>query len=191
MKQYLTLLGFLLLLISIGCAPAVIGAGAAGGYSVGTDERSVGQMWDDTTITSKIKTKMIDDPIVNARNIDVDTSEGNVILTGVVKTDREAERAVEIARQVPGVKNVKNNLQVGTKTMGQYLDDKMIVSKIKAKLIKEPNIRSLNIDVDVNKGIVTLTGIVKTNELKERVIEIARSTSGTIDVVDNIKVQNP
>ena len=191
MKQYLTLLGFLLLLTSIGCAPAVIGAGAAGGYSVGTDERSVGQMWDDTTITSKIKTKMIDDPIVNARNIDVDTSEGNVILTGVVKTDREAERAVEIARQVPGVKNVKNNLQVGTKTMGQYMDDKMIVSKIKAKLIKEPNIRSLNIDVDVNKGIVTLTGIVKTNEQKERVIEIARSTSGTIDVVDNIKVQNP
>ena len=191
MKQYLTLLGFLLLLTSIGCAPAVIGAGAAGGYSVGTDERSVGQMWDDTTITSKIKTKMIDDPIVNARYIDVDTSEGNVILTGVVKTDREAERAVEIARQVPGVKNVKNNLQVGTKTMGQYLDDKMIVSKIKAKLVKEPKIRSLNIDVDVNKGIVTLTGIVKTNEQKERVIEIARSTSGTINVVDNIKVQNP
>ena len=110
MKQYLTLLGFLLLLTSIGCAPAVIGAGAAGGYSVGTDERSVGQMWDDTTITSKIKTKMIDDPIVNALNIDVDTSEGNVILTGVVKTGREAEQAAEIARQVPGVKNVKNNL---------------------------------------------------------------------------------
>ena len=67
----------------------------------------------------------------------------------------------------------------------------MIGSKIKAKLIGEPGIRSLNIDVDVNKGVVTLTGIVKFKYQKERAIEIARSTSGTINVVDNIRVKNP
>jgi len=189
MKQYLTLLGLCLLLASTGCAPAVIGAGAAGGYSVGTDERSIGRQWDDAAITSKIKTELIADPVVKARKIDVDTSGGNVMLTGVVQTHREADRAVEIARTVPGVKTVKNNLQIGTKTMGQHVDDKIIISKIKASLIREPNIRSLNIDVDVNRGVVTLTGMVKTQEQKNRVIEIARGTAGTVDIVDNIKVK--
>jgi len=191
MKNYLTLLGLCVLLTSVGCAPALIGAGAAGGYAVGTDERTIGDQWDDATITANIKTRMADDPVVNAGDIDADTSEGHVILTGVVKTGKEAERAAEIARKVPGVKSVKNALQVGSRTMGQYLDDKVLVSKIKGKLFSEPNIRSLNIDVDVNLGVVSLTGIVKTREQKEKALELARSVSGTVDVIDNIKVKSP
>ena len=191
MKNYLTVLGLCVLLASVGCAPALIGAGAAGGYAVGTDGRTVGDQLDDATITANIKTKMADDPVVNAADVDADTSEGHVILTGVVKTEKESERAAEIARKVPGVKSVKNALQIGSRTMGQYLDDKMLVSKIKGKLFDEPNIRSLSIDVDANLGVVSLTGVVKTREQKEKALELARSVPGTVDVIDNIKVKSP
>ena len=191
MKNYLTILGLCVLLSSVGCAPALIGAGVAGGYAVGTDERTVGDQWDDATITANIKTKMADDPGVSAADVDADTSEGHVILTGVVKTGKEAERAAEIARKVPGVKSVKNALQVGSRTMGQYLDDKMLVSKVKSKLFGEPYIRSLSIDVDVNLGVVSLTGFVKTKAQKEKVLELARSVPGTADVIDNIRVKSP
>ena len=92
---------------------------------------------------------------------------------------------------MPGVTEVKNNLQVGSRSFGQAFDDKVIGSKVKAKLIKEPGIRSLNIDVDVNKGVVTLTGKVGYQHQKDRVMEIARTTSGVIEVVDNIKVTHP
>ena len=191
MKQYLSACLIFALLMATGCAPAIIAGGATGGYKAATDERSIGRVMDDATITAKVKTELVKDTVVKARKIDVDTLDGVVTLTGVVKTNEEAERAREIAVRVRGVKKVKNNLQIGSKTWGQSLDDKLIGSKIKAKLISEPGIRSLNIDVDVNKGIVTLTGIVKFKYQKERAIEIAKSTSGTINVVDNIRVKNP
>ena len=191
MKQYLSACLIFALLMATGCAPAIIAGGATGGYKAATDERSIGRVMDDATITTKVKTELVKDTVVKARRIDVDTLDGVVTLTGVVKTNEEAERAREIAVRVRGVKKVKNNLQIGSKTWGQSLDDKLIGSKIKAKLISEPGIRSLNIDVDVNKGIVTLTGIVKFKYQKERAIEIAKSTSGTINVVDNIRVKNP
>lgn len=191
MKRYLALYGVFLLFIVAGCSPAIIVGGATGGYKVATDERSVGRIWDDSTITTKVKTELVKDPVVKARKIDVDTLDGCVILTGVLETDDEAKRAVEIARRVPGVKNVKNNLQIGSKTFGQAFNDKLLGSKIKAKLIKEPGIRSLNIDVDVNKGVVILTGIVNNRAQKDRALEIVKSTSEVVKVIDNINVKNP
>lgn len=191
MKPYLTLCGLLLLFTATGCAPAVIGAGATGAYKAGSDERSVGRMWDDSAITTKINAELVKDPLTKARKIDVDTLQGEVILTGVVETQEASKRAVEIARQVPGVKRVKNNLQVGSKSFGRAIDDKVIGSKIKGKLLKEPGIRSLNIDVDVDNGVVSLTGAVDSQDQKDRVMETARTTSGTVNVIDNIKVLHP
>lgn len=183
------LLVVLLFLLGLsGCAPAVIGAGATGAYQVGTDERTIGQMWDDATITTEVNTRLVKDAVTKARKIDVDTLQGVVLLTGVVETEAEAQRATKLASMVPGVKKVDNNLQVGTKTFGQALDDHVIGNKIKAKLIAEPGIRSFNIDVDVENGIVTLSGIVKTVAQKEKATVIARDTTGTVKVVDKIRV---
>lgn len=190
MKQLLVLFG-ILCLAATGCAPVLIGGGAAAGYKVGTDERGVGRIWDDATITARIKTRMVKDPVVKARKIDVDTADGNVVLVGVVKTGAEVQRALEIARGVPGVKSVKNSLQVGGKTIGQSMDDKVIVSKIKTRLLSEPGIRSLNIDVDSVRGKVTLSGIVKTQVQKNRILAIAGEIAGTAGIVDFITVKYP
>jgi osmotically-inducible protein OsmY len=50
-------------------------------------------------------------------------------------------------------------------------------------------VRSLNIDVDVYLGVVTLSGIVSTKYQKDRAIQISRATDGTVKVIDNLKVQ--
>ena len=190
MKYPLALCGLCLLLTATGCATALVGAGATGGYKVATDERNAGGMWDDSAITSKIKSELLNDPLTTAFQIDVDTLEGNVFLTGVVETKEESKRAVEIARNVSGVKKITNNLQIGKITFKQSVDDTFTGSRIKAKLILEPGIRSLNIDVDVHNGVVTLTGIVDTSDQRKRAIEITRRTSGTVRVVDNLKVKD-
>ena len=189
--KYFIITGCLVFLLQTltGCAPVVVGAGAAGAYSVATDERSSGRMFDDSTITVKVNADLLGDPLVGVHRIDVDTVEGNVILTGMVRSKREAEQAVRVAGRVEGVKGVTNNMQVGSKTFGQTVDDKVIGSKIKAKLVREPGIRSLNIDVDVDKGVVSLTGVVDTQTNKNRIIDIARSTSGTVKVIDNIRIR--
>lgn len=182
--------GFLLL-VMIGCAPAVIGAGATGGYKVVTDERSFGRIWDDSTITAQINAGLIKDPMVRSRKIDIDTIDGHVILTGIVQTEKEAQRAVAIARKVPGVKKITRNIQVGSRSFGQVIDDQLLGNRIKAKLIAEPGIRSLNIDVDVAKRVVTLSGIVNTLVQKRKILEITKTTPKTAKVIDFIKVKTP
>ena len=189
MKNIVSILGVLIFLTAAGCAPALVAGGATGGYKAATDERTVGDMWDDSAITSKIKTALVKDPDVQARKIDVDTVEGNVVLTGVVPTSTEANKAAKIAKSIPGVKKVTNNLQVGSRSFGQAMDDKVIGTRIKSKLVSEPEIRSLNIDVDVNLGVVTLTGIVENLKQKERVIAIARTTAGTQKIIDNLYIK--
>ena len=93
MKNYLHFFLVLVLLLTMsGCTAALVGGGAAGGYAVGTDERPVDRMVDDSTISSHIKNEMIKDSTVKARQIDVDTVGGHVTLTGVVETKTEVRK---------------------------------------------------------------------------------------------------
>lgn len=96
-----------------GCAAAVVGGAAAGGYYIGKDDRSVGEISSDTTITSTINTRYIQDGIVKARQINVDTHRGVVTLYGKVASQEVASRAVAIARGVKGVKQVVSKLTIG------------------------------------------------------------------------------
>jgi len=162
-------------------------AGCVGTHEPG--ENPVGRAVDDSTITTRINHEMLKDDLVKARQIDVDTIGGHVTLTGVVATREESSRAVQIARSVPAVKSVRNNLQIGERGFGDVWSDNVISNKIKAKLIAEPEVRSMNIDVDVYLGVVTLTGVVSSKYQKDRAIEISRTTDGIVKVIDNLKVR--
>jgi hyperosmotically inducible protein len=162
-------------------------AGCAGTQESG--KNPVETMVDDSTITTRVKHVMMKDKVVKARQIDVDTINGHVNLTGAVATPHEAKRASQIARGVPGVQSVSNNIQIGERSVGDIWDDNVLSNKIKAKLIAEPKIRSLNIDVDVYLGVVTLTGVVSSKYQRDRAIEISRRTDGIVKVIDNIKVR--
>jgi len=74
--------------------------------------KSIGERIDDATITARVKTALLNDPQVAGLNIDVDTSLGVVTLSGVVKSQPEAQRAVQLAGGIPGVRNVRSTLQV-------------------------------------------------------------------------------
>jgi osmotically-inducible protein OsmY len=74
--------------------------------------RTVGETIDDTTITTRVKTAMLNDPAVGGLRIDVDTFKGVVTLSGRVKTPAERDQAVALARQVDGVAEVKDALQI-------------------------------------------------------------------------------
>ena len=67
---------------------------------------------DDLSITTRVKTALLNDPNVGAQQIDVNASDGVVTLTGVVKSQAEVDRAVELARKIGGVKDVKTTLEV-------------------------------------------------------------------------------
>ena len=74
--------------------------------------KTVGETIDDTTITTRVKTSMLNDPAVGGLRIDVDTFKGVVTLSGRVKTQAEKEQALTLARRTQGVVEVKDALQV-------------------------------------------------------------------------------
>jgi osmotically-inducible protein OsmY len=76
--------------------------------------KTVGETIDDATITARVKTALLNDPQVGAMKIDVDTAQGVVTMSGIVKNKAEETRAIELARQTPGVRDVKSTLQVGS-----------------------------------------------------------------------------
>ena len=74
--------------------------------------KTVGETIDDATITTRVKTALLNDPDVGGLRIDVDTFKGVVTLSGRVKSKDEEGRAVAVARKISGVTEVKSTLQV-------------------------------------------------------------------------------
>jgi|SRR5215468_6599935 len=89
------------LLATVISAPLVAGCG-----------KTIGERIDDTTITTRVKTAMLNDPAVGGLSIGVDTYKGVVTLSGRVKSQAERDQALELARKVDGVTEVKDALQV-------------------------------------------------------------------------------
>jgi hyperosmotically inducible protein len=77
--------------------------------------QTAGENVDDATITATVKSKLVADKAANLTRIDVDTTNKVVSLNGVVETPEQKARAQQIASQVSGVRNVKNNLQIQKK----------------------------------------------------------------------------
>lgn len=82
------------------------------GCAVTRDQSTVGEYVDDAGITTKIKAKFVDAKSVDAAAIHVETLNGTVLLSGFAKSQNEKDSAAAIARDVKGVKSVKNEIAV-------------------------------------------------------------------------------
>jgi hypothetical protein len=74
--------------------------------------KTVGETIDDATITTRVKTALLNDPDVGGLRIDVDTFKGVVTLSGAVKSAAERDKAIALARKINGVVDVKSTLQI-------------------------------------------------------------------------------
>jgi osmotically-inducible protein OsmY len=78
----------------------------------GGGSQSAGAYLDDSMITTKVKTAIFNEPGLDSAEINVETYQGNVQLSGFVESREDIERAVRVARQVEGVKSVKNDMRL-------------------------------------------------------------------------------
>ncbi len=102
MKQQMALLLALLTVASVlspACAPTAT-------------RESTGEFLDDTAITTKVKTKLLADPTVSGFAVSVETFRGRVVLSGFVNSQAQVDRAIALAREVPGVREVQSALVI-------------------------------------------------------------------------------
>jgi len=163
--------------------PPLLGASAC------TTTRMAGEQLDDVRISGRVQRRMTVDPEVDRFDIDVDTLDGVVTLRGEVESETMKTSAERIARDTPGVKQVKNKLTVesekhsGSKDLG-------IRARVGTRLSLASDVDRMSIDVDVEHGVVTLSGVVHDEKAKTQAEKIARETKGVKDVKNELTV-NP
>lgn len=86
------------------------------GCAVTSGQSTTGQYVDDVTIGTRVKTRLAQDKDVSAMRINVDTLNGTVQLSGFATTEAEKAKAGQLARSVPEVKEVRNNIVVRAAT---------------------------------------------------------------------------
>ena len=169
---------------------------------------TVGCAQSDAGITTSVKTQFMADDLVKARNINVDTRDRIVTLTGTVQSRDEEAKALQIARNTKGVADVVDNIVIGpstepgsTPTTGRFgetppgsaitepITDAGITAKVKSKLLADPDVSGVRIDVDTRERIVTLTGSVGSAAEKARAIELAGKTDNVIRVEDRLTLR--
>lgn len=163
-----------------------LGACAASG-----PHRSTGQVVDDATIAARTKTALLADSTTDGLKIDVEVDRDKVQLNGFVDSKAQVNRAGEIARSVPGVASVKNNLKVseGTRRTGEYIDDKALSASVKAALMDDQLAPASDIDVEVNRGVVSLGGYVDSSAERDSAVAAAKGVKGVTQVVNNLAVR--
>ena len=75
-------------------------------------QEGTGEYVDDTVITGKVKSAILNEPTLKVAEINVETFKGIVQLSGFVSSQAAATKAVSVARDVGGVKSVKNDMQI-------------------------------------------------------------------------------
>ena len=140
----------------------------------------------DSWITSKTKIALFADDRVKGRQVHVETKGGKVALRGKVDSPEAKAAAAEVAKGIEGVKDVKNELQVVAPSQRSEVtaDDKVIAKNVQSKLKQDPQLK--NAKVEVNNGVVSLTGEVKSIDASAKASEVARSVAGVRSVKNDL-----
>lgn len=165
---------------------------ALGGCAADGKHRSTGEVMDDTSISARTKSALLADPLTDGLNIDVEVDRDKVQLNGFVDSQAQVDKAGQIAKSISGVVSVDNNLQVsdgGNRMAGEYIDDKTLSTSVKAALANDPTAPGGEIDVEVNRGEVSLGGYVDSNAARDAAVAITRKVNGVTKVFNNLAVR--
>ena len=183
------LLGALCLTQLQGCF--VLGAAAVGGTAlVATDRRTTGSQLEDQTINLKAASR-INDALGGQGSVSVDSYNQQVLLTGQVPTEALKRLAAQVAADVPNVKSVANELEVGMNaSLTDQANDTYLTSKVRAAFIDDKALYSQAFVITTCDGVVYLQGLVTPAEAAEAAA-VASGISGVKKVVTLFQTISP
>jgi len=156
-----------------------------------TDTTTLGSQVDDAVVTSGVKKALLAEPTISSFDLQVETRNGTVQLSGFVNDQAQIAKALAITRTVAGVKTVENGvtLKGSPSTVGTKIDDATVTGRIKTALLADPSIRSFDISVLTFKGEVQLTGFVNNQSQINLATQIASAAEGASSVKNELRVK--
>jgi hyperosmotically inducible protein len=202
--------GAVLLLLLIVIAGALyLAAGRRGvdvqetGKSVASDlekaAKTVRDTSEDAILTTKVKTAIALSKSASTFDIDVDSDEGVVTLTGTLPSGEDKAAVLQIARSTDGVLSVVDRIQVdrdaakrfGDEEAARRLADLQVETAVYERLLASEGIDTRRVRVSVEDGVVRLTGSVPDTSQKELVHQLVTSVSGVGSVRNDLEIQAP
>ena len=169
-----------------GCVNAAIGIGTAA-VAASTTEKGFSTSVSDSVIQTKLSDSFIQTSQSIFLNVETSVNDGSVLLTGKLKTQEEKITATRLSWEISGVREVINEIQLSeASSFKSSAKDLAASAQLRAALIRDANISSLNFSVDVVNGIVYLSGVAKNEEERERVVAHAQELRFAKQVVSYI-----
>lgn len=150
----------------------------------------------DAWIHGSAQTSLMLNTNLNAFRISSSVEDGVVTLEGEVETSTDKALAEELVEGIDGVTRVNNNLTVRHEDddddnggVRATLNDGRIFTVLKSRLLMSGDVSGRDIEVEVDDGVVTLSGEVETSSERDLALEMARNTNGVSNVRDNLRVR--
>jgi hyperosmotically inducible protein len=151
----------------------------------------------DGWLSTKVKTALLFHRHVSASGTDVFVKDGVVSLRGEASSLAQKELTAEYAKDVEGVKEVKNEMTIAKtpakpdETMGGKIDDASITAQVKSTLMSHRSTSALKTKVETTDGVVTVSGIAKNDAEKTLVTKLVTDINGVISVINNMTIAVP
>ena len=148
---------------------------------------TIGTEIDDSVVTANVMSAFVSESDIKSLDIKVETRKGEVQLSGFVESQVQMDRAIVVARAVPGVTGVQNTmgLKGAARTVGVKVDDGIVTAGVKAALLADEKVKSMDIAVVTRKGEVQLSGFVDGQSQMDRAVMVARAVDG-VNGVSNV-----
>jgi osmotically-inducible protein OsmY len=147
----------------------------------------------DTWITTKVKTMLLFHRNVSAMT-EVNTKDGIVTLRGEALSQAQKDLTSEYARDVEGVKEIKNEMTViktskESQTAGGKIDDASITALVKMTLLYHRSTSALKTSVTTKNGVVTLSGKAKNEAERDLATEFVKDVNGVVEVKNLMTIE--
>ena len=186
MKMYKILSLFLLLILT-----SCVGTSSTGvlgtGVTIAFDPRTVGTQIDDSILQKNLGAKLISMNTNYLLSVKTKVLDGRIFITGKVDTVEEKLKITKLGWEIKGVRSIKNDLQIKEKfNFQRSAKDLLITSQLRAAMITNKKIKSVNYNIDTYKKKIYIYGIARDEEERAEVINEAKEILDVEDVISSI-----
>ena len=148
----------------------------------------------DAWLMMKVKTALLFHRSVSGFKTEVNVKDGIATLQGEATSQAQKDLTTEYAKDVDGVKDVKNEMGVSrpskkTRTVGEEIDDASITAQVKMTLLYHRSTSALNTSVTTKKGVVTLGGKAKNATEKDLATKLVNDVKGVKSVNNQMTIE--
>ena len=183
-RKILFLISFVILSSCVGySSTGVLGTGV----SIAIDPRSLGTQIDDSIMQQNLRAKLLSADKSYIISVKTKILDGRIFLTGKVNSVEDKLKITKLAWEIKGARSVNNDLQIKEKfDFKRSAKDLLITSQLRAAIIGNKKIKSVNYNIDTYKKIIYVYGIAQNKIERDEVTKEAKQILDVEDVITSI-----